>query len=202
MANEATALKKAAVLTGLTMLVGGSEIASAGTITEGPSNFGSLNEQGLPPGTTDFLQFNKFDPTLGNLTDVTISLNSSIFEISGISFTATVDSPSGNLTGSPFMGTGAGSTGVAFNSTTNPLSSSFGLYEGAPGTKFNLDFTYNSGCEMGLSCGEGWTGSVTVTYDFTATPLPASLPLLATGLGGLGLAAWRSRRKQKPASQS
>jgi len=29
----------------------------------------------------------------------------------------------------------------------------------------------------------------------TATPLPAALPLFATGLGGLGLLGWRGKRK-------
>ena len=29
----------------------------------------------------------------------------------------------------------------------------------------------------------------------TATPLPAALPLFATGIGGLGLLGWRRKRK-------
>jgi hypothetical protein len=33
----------------------------------------------------------------------------------------------------------------------------------------------------------------------TATPLPAALPLFATGLGGLGLLGWRRKRKQATA---
>jgi hypothetical protein len=31
--------------------------------------------------------------------------------------------------------------------------------------------------------------------DITATPIPAALPLFATGLGGLGLIGWRRKRK-------
>jgi hypothetical protein len=31
--------------------------------------------------------------------------------------------------------------------------------------------------------------------DEPATPLPAALPLFATGLGGLGLLGWRRKRK-------
>jgi hypothetical protein len=31
--------------------------------------------------------------------------------------------------------------------------------------------------------------------DPVATPLPAALPLFATGLGGLGLLRWRRKRK-------
>lgn len=34
------------------------------------------------------------------------------------------------------------------------------------------------------------------TTDPTATPLPAALPLFATGLGTLGLLGWRRKRKQ------
>ena len=32
--------------------------------------------------------------------------------------------------------------------------------------------------------------------EATATPLPAALPLFATGLGALGLLGWRRKRKQ------
>jgi hypothetical protein len=38
------------------------------------------------------------------------------------------------------------------------------------------------------------TGSVSVTA-VTATPLPAALPLFATGVGALGLFGWRRKRK-------
>jgi hypothetical protein len=31
--------------------------------------------------------------------------------------------------------------------------------------------------------------------DYTSTPLPAALPLFATGLGALGLFGWRKKRK-------
>ena len=38
-------------------------------------------------------------------------------------------------------------------------------------------------------------GFVTVTFDVAATPLPAALPLFATGLGAMGLFGWRRKRK-------
>jgi hypothetical protein len=38
-------------------------------------------------------------------------------------------------------------------------------------------------------------GSGTEVIATTTTPLPAALPLFATGLGGLGLLGWRRRRK-------
>ena len=34
-----------------------------------------------------------------------------------------------------------------------------------------------------------------VEYETSAVPLPAALPLLASGLGGLGLLGWRRKRK-------
>jgi hypothetical protein len=34
----------------------------------------------------------------------------------------------------------------------------------------------------------------------TATPLPAALPLFATGIGGLGLLGWRRKRKPQIAA--
>jgi hypothetical protein len=48
-----------------------------------------------------------------------------------------------------------------------------------------------------------WTGNetgqgLTLVYDYTpTTPLPATLPLLATGIGGLGLLGWRRKRKAR-----
>ena len=39
------------------------------------------------------------------------------------------------------------------------------------------------------------TSSSTLTFAVAATPLPAALPLFATGLGVLGLLGWRRKRK-------
>jgi hypothetical protein len=38
--------------------------------------------------------------------------------------------------------------------------------------------------------------SANIQFDDAATPLPAALPLFATGLGALGLLGWRRKRKQ------
>ena len=42
--------------------------------------------------------------------------------------------------------------------------------------------------------GTGYIDSISVTVN--QTPLPAALPLFATGLGALGLLGWRRKRKQ------
>jgi hypothetical protein len=45
----------------------------------------------------------------------------------------------------------------------------------------------------------GFSSSDAITYHFisdsSAVPLPAALPLFATGLAGLGLLGWRRKRK-------
>jgi hypothetical protein len=46
-------------------------------------------------------------------------------------------------------------------------------------------------------------GMITLTYNFgptSTTPLPASLPLFASGLGALGLLGWRRKRKAQAAA--
>jgi hypothetical protein len=40
-------------------------------------------------------------------------------------------------------------------------------------------------------------GNIVATAEITTTPLPAALPLFATGIGGLGLLGWRRKRKAR-----
>jgi hypothetical protein len=61
-------------------------------------------------------------------------------------------------------------------SNLNISSSSFAFMLGGPGT---VDYSINIGLPNGAY----------------VTPLPAALPLFATGLGALGLLAWRRKRK-------
>jgi hypothetical protein len=43
--------------------------------------------------------------------------------------------------------------------------------------------------------GAPFSASVSGSISPTATPIPAALPLFATGIGGLGLLGWRRKRK-------
>ena len=77
----------------------------------------------------------------------------------------------------------------------------FGDANRSPGVKCcSLEFTaFDSILDGGLS---DMNGQLTdgpgspVTFTLATTPIPAALPLFATGLGGLGLFGWRRKRKQ------
>ena len=55
------------------------------------------------------------------------------------------------------------------------------------------DFANSSGFGFGTETGN--PGEWATTVSNPTTPLPAALPLLATGLGALGLLGWRRKRK-------
>jgi hypothetical protein len=72
------------------------------------------------------------------------------------------------------------------NTGTNKL---YTFDVGASGSSTALDFLgYNVPSNTFLS-------EVSVTQDEVATPVPAALPLFASGLGVMGLLGWRRRRK-------
>ena len=52
-------------------------------------------------------------------------------------------------------------------------------------------------CLLAEFCGEEVALGSILGGSVTATPLPAALPLFATGLGGLGLLGWRRKRKAR-----
>ena len=68
-----------------------------------------------------------------------------------------------------------------------PTSTLVGFSGGTAGTS---SFT-NCVLPGTVNCSVSRIGDTT----FTATPLPAALPLFATGIGGLGLLGWRRKRK-------
>ena len=67
-------------------------------------------------------------------------------------------------------------------------------------TTFGLLTVYESGVEIGNWNNNGLTISAqadiqSITINTATTPLPAALPLFASGLGALGLLGWRRKRK-------
>ena len=190
--QDISSFKKVAVLTALTMLVGGAEISSAATIFQ-PQNYGPL--QG--PDSSTSLSYNLFDPSLGTLSSVTFDFAGQFSETNGVNFTANLDVNATILFA--VIGTGNGSVQSVTSSGTASSAAVVAAFTGL-GT-FPADFHYQSVCGAGIAtCGTGWSGSLDITYNFTPstaaeTPLPAALPLFATGLGALGLLGWRRKRK-------
>ena len=91
-------------------------------------------------------------------------------------------------------------------------SSGNGTADGKGSATFTLDFVFTGGTglfagAMGDATATGTitqtgptTKSITGNYTGTlVTPLPAALPLFASGLGALGLLGWRRKRKAQAA---
>jgi hypothetical protein len=203
MSQDTRAFKKVAFLTGLTVLVCGSQIAAASTISQTNSPPFNLNLSNPPTTTNKNLSFDRFNGALGTLTDVKIDLASSIFEDSSITFQASAGSSlSGLLNNGTFIHAGSAS-GVTYNSTTHPTLTG---YTGAGSFLIGLVYSMFA-CGEGGTCGigAGWTGTVTVTYTYdpvSSVPLPAALPMFATGVAGLGFMGWLRRLKQKAKKQA
>jgi hypothetical protein len=188
-------IKKAAVLTGLTALMG-AEVSSveAASYTVDISPLAAIGGSVAVSATINANQFN--GP--GTLTGVTFDLTSTITPnglVGGFGGTP----PTSVKVNGHTLGSTTSFPGFNFDVTDNLVFANAAFYSGSSTFPIALQLG-EYGCEEQNMCAFSWTGTLEVTFDTTATPLPASLPLLATGLGGLGLAAWRSRRKQKSAT--
>ena len=188
--------KKAAVLTGLTVLMG-AEVSSveAATYTVDvapPSAVG-----GSPTGLSATINANQFNGP-GTLTGVMFDLMSTITPSGLVGGFGGTPPTSVSVNGHTLDST-TSSSSFNFDVTDNLVFANAAFYSGSGTFPIALQLG-EYGCEEQNSCSFSWTGTLEVTFDTTTTPLPASLPLLATGLGGLGLAAWRARRKQKSAT--
>jgi len=95
--------------------------------------------------------------------------------------------------------------GATYSVTTSEdlTSSSFEAEAPAPFTFLSMDFEYPldvsidpiSSITFYIYTGLAYPTTPAGTAQTSATPLPAALPLFATGLGGLGLFGWRRKRK-------
>ena len=203
MANEA--LQKVAVLTGLTMVIGGAEISqsSAATMTQTQSATFNFSLFGEPMGggatsatATPPPSFLAFDSSKGILTEVDVILDSTLH--SPASTTAT-------LTLGPFTITHSGTTfgSVPFDQTVTSTSAGALAQFLTPQNASLVLAVGPSSCEPNQFCAS-WASdaptSLTLNYLYNPTnpavPLPGALPLFATGLAGLGLLALHHRRKQ------
>ena len=104
-----------------------------------------------------------------------------------------------------FIGPGTGSSGI-FVATGSYLfyleflndfaAHTQSVFTGAPITYGEIDSCPSPDCAFGIQPFiVDISGSITA-----ATPLPAALPLFATGLGALGLLGWRRKRKAQAAA--
>jgi hypothetical protein len=187
------AANKAALLSGLTVFGGGVCDAIAATTQPQIDTFTLVASGGTNSGlTTQNLSFQQFDPALGTLTGVNFSLNSNLSVQDGATASISVNS----------VPLSSQSTSGGYNFTNlsglkSPLTTAF--YTGT--STFNAALSLNTFFCFHTAT---WTGNgaftgLSLTYDYTPTavPLPGALPLFASGVAGIALTAWRSRRKRK-----
>jgi hypothetical protein len=204
MAYKPRLLATAAILTGLMALAGGDCDANAATLTTPPvtDTFFVFAATGVTEAVqTPALQFPQFNPSLGTLTSVDFSLTSSI---SGAAFVLAQFIVNGAQLASapPLVGGAFDFTMVSGLAPDQGLDTAFYTGSGNIGTGPGQTGVVLELTSTGLGPGGvAWAGNgtgqgLTLVYDYTpATPLPAALPLFATGLGGLGLLGWRRKRK-------
>lgn len=211
--------RKAAVLIGLSIFMSGVCDANAATITETATfdlaaPFKNPDRFTPPPlinVATETLVFSAFNPSLGTLTGVEFSLDSSLSSPFCAGFIYCEDNISRSASVAVQGATNL-QQGAAFGSFN--FADVSGLYDGlttanytGQGTFIDVVVTLSAillGDEEQRADLVAWiadqTGQgLTLTYTYTpaATPLPASLPLFAAGLGGLGLFGWRRKRKAR-----
>jgi hypothetical protein len=158
-----------------------------------------------------------FDTTLGTLDNVTITLMARAEQtITYASNNAPGIPASVNFTLTLSPGVPGASTSVGFDTTGSLNTTGLTFSPSLPNADFEvaanipLGLTNNSTNANGgvlsntspFSPGNSFPGGdidVQVVYAYTptpvTTPLPAALPLFATGIGGLGLLGWRRKRK-------
>jgi hypothetical protein len=198
--HKARLLRAVVVLTGLLTLLGGVGDSNAATMITTPEthDFTVFAESPNLSQASTSVSFHTFNQALGTLTGVGYSINSSFVSDSPLNFTASI-STFGNELISP-SSSGPNFT-VAFNDDTNAS-----LYIGNGITTFDVVFQLidNSLDGVVIWSGAGSLPGLTLVYDYTpvvtipppgTTPIPAALPLFASGAGLLWFLARRRKRK-------
>jgi hypothetical protein len=185
--------------------------ASATTLTEAVTipafqlMFSSSSAVDLPTNP-----FQQFDASLGTLNSVAFSISGSADwvvpnEVSPNPISGQLYSPtppgafaisndqsfSTNVTTVITDGSASTTISINLNGSVLPSSPFFSYLEGTNTAAVLLQFSGDQ--SFAIASANGLSGSV--TYDYTAAPLPAALPLFATGIGGLGLLGWRRKPK-------
>lgn len=197
MSNDTGSLKRFAFLIGLVIAVGGISKVDAATLTQ-TADMPTIQTDGeLTQSNSATVGFNQFNTGLGTLTDVQLSLTSGlVVDISAQGFNPSVsamvqiDNVQIGPTGTALASLGGGD--FSFGPTEAALSPpALSFYEGS-GT-FNISLLLNvvsSDVDAFVTWdsfeGEGLTLTYTYGPAVSATPLPATLPLFASGLGFVG----------------
>jgi len=184
---------KAAALIGLSLAVTGVSAAKAATISQ-TDTFSLSRSDSFAE-----VSFAQFNPSLGTLTHVELSLISSL---SAAPLAADADIfPDLN---NPNLTIGVTTTAAGpFDFTITGLQQGLTTVDYTGSGDFPGALFLNDGPSSAIWSGNGPGQGLTLTYDYTpamiATPLPATLPLFASGLGGLGLFGWHRKRKARAA---
>jgi hypothetical protein len=140
---------------------------------------------------------------IGNFDDQAVpSLSQTLTDVAGNTYTGTLFLEyGGNANGTPdtsaFFNVLIGSTIIASATGAAPSDG------GWPGVYTALMFSFvGTGSDVltiegNTNPSEWFVDDISVPGGTTATPLPAALPLFATGIGGLGLLGWRRKRKAR-----
>jgi hypothetical protein len=188
--------KKLAVLTGLTALIGGAGVSNANANTTTPQtdtfNFGVTSPIEESASNSVSLTFTGFDTSLGTLTDVLVELNSQlaigVYNTGEITATATLAGQS--IASSDIFTSSDGTTSL---NASGDLTSSLSSFTAG---SVSASLTISAFDGLATWSGSGSPAGLTVTYEYTTTPLPPTLFSFVGGLAGLGFTTWRSRRKQ------
>jgi hypothetical protein len=167
-------------------------------------------------GSSESAGFSQFNPALGTLTAVIYSYPANLVDTVVLIGTGNLSfellDPTGNFSTGPIANafvSGANGAANLFLQFRFPSDTALAQYVGLGVGTLHLQYAIGAGLafspEVEGACLPGFRScspQMVVTYTYTpattspaATPLPAALPLFATGLGALGFLGWRRKRK-------